>query len=199
VARTVEIRDAGIQDVYALARNLRAKDRAELLLAGMEPRRAIRMCLRTSVYSKVAYVDGAIAAMWGLGGGLLSDTGVPWLLTTPAVELAKVSFLKVARAELAIMMAMRARLTNHVAADYVEALRFLTALGFTIEATPAKEFYRLSLERANHGHRDRPNLHCRADPADHRDRGNGDLGLWDVPAGPGPKRGGGVSGASGGQ
>ncbi len=72
--------------------------------------------------------------MWGVCGPMLSDTGQPWLLTSPAIERVKVSFLRIAREELAAMLAVRRRLENYVAADYGRAIRLLEALGFTVEA-----------------------------------------------------------------
>jgi hypothetical protein len=120
---------------------LRPGDRAEITSVGRDPRAVVRASFKHSLYPpKAAFVffdkrsEGEIAAMWGMGGDLLSDIGEPWLLTSPAVERVKVSFLRVVRTELAWMLARKRRLENHVAADYCRAIRLLEALGFTIEA-----------------------------------------------------------------
>jgi hypothetical protein len=47
--------------------------------------------LRTSfrhsfIPPKAVFVDGEIAAIWGMGGAILSDTGAPRLITAPAIE-----------------------------------------------------------------------------------------------------------------
>jgi hypothetical protein len=55
----------------------------------------------------------------------LSDLGVPWLLTSSAVERLPVSFVKVARAELVLMRANRRRLESFVASDYPQAIKLL--------------------------------------------------------------------------
>jgi hypothetical protein len=87
---------------------------------------------------KTAFVGDDIAAMWGLcvafGPGVspLGDLGVPWLLTSAAIERVPVSFIKVARAELALMRANRRRLESYVAADYVQVVQLLRLLGFTV-------------------------------------------------------------------
>ena len=131
----IVIRPAAIGDVYALARDLRAGDRAEVASVGKEPRRVLRAARRSSLMpAKVALVDGAIAAMWGLSGEVLSETGEPWLMTATPCDRVKVSFLRIARAELALMLAIKPRLENYVAADYPKAVRLLAGLGFTIEA-----------------------------------------------------------------
>ena len=128
------IRPAAIADVYALAERLRDGDRAEILAIGKDPRRVLRASFRSSLTPpKVAYVDNDIAAMWGLGGDILSDIGAPWLMTAPAIERIPVAFLKIAQAELAAMRARKARLENWVLADYHKAVRFLGVLGFSLD------------------------------------------------------------------
>jgi hypothetical protein len=97
----------------------------------------LRMSFRVSLTRpKVAVVDGEVAAIWGMGGDILSDTGIPWLLTTAAIERMPVTFIKQARIELARMLARKRRLENHVLAEYSQAVRLLEVLGFTL-ADPA--------------------------------------------------------------
>lgn len=129
------IRPAVIADVYALAATLRDGDRNEILSVGKDPRAALRASFKYSLDPpKVAVVDGTLAAMWGMGGDLLSDTGHPWLLTAPPVERIPVTFLRIARVEVAAMAAKRRRLMNYVFADYRGAVRLVEALGFTVDA-----------------------------------------------------------------
>lgn len=138
-ARPYEIVPACIGHVYHLAANLRAADAAEIAGVGVTPKKALYRAFRNSVNCKTAFVGGEIAAMWGVcvgmrpGVSLLSDLGVPWLHTSPAVERIPVSFVKVAKAELALMCASRRRLESFVAADYHQAVKFLRLLGFTVE------------------------------------------------------------------
>lgn len=130
---------AEVEHVYLLADKLRARDAKEIRDCGIKPRRALYRAFRNSVMCKTAFVGTDIAAMWGLCVGLrpgvspLSDLGVPWLHTSDAVERVPVSFVKVAKAELALMRANRRRLESFVAADYPQAIRLLRVLGFTVE------------------------------------------------------------------
>lgn len=134
-----EIVPAEVEHVYALAERLRPRDEKEIRDCGIKPRRALYRAFRNSVMCKTALIDGEVAAMWGLCVGLrpgvspLSDLGVPWLHTAAAVERIPVSFVKVARAELALMRANRRRLESFVAADYGQAIKLLRVLGFTVE------------------------------------------------------------------
>lgn len=128
----LEVRHSEIGDVYRLAANLRDGDRAEALALGFDPARAIRASYRDAILRRSYLVDGELAAMSGLCGALLSDIGQPYLMTTPAAERAKVSFLRLARAAVDEMMHHRMRLEGHVAASYTRAIRLLNALGFDL-------------------------------------------------------------------
>lgn len=133
----VKIVPSNIADVYRLADHLREGDRLEITGMGLEPKAAIRSSFQSAILRRTAFVDGEIAAMWGLGGVMLSDEGTPWLLTTSAVERVPVSFLKVARHELNEMLKLRMILQNVVLASYEQACRLLEVLGFALgEAEP---------------------------------------------------------------
>ena len=136
------IEPATARHVYELAARLRQADIAEILGSGNSVKRSLWRAYRNSIMCKAAIIDGEVAAMWGLclsmrpGLSLLSDLGVPWLHTSAAVERLPLSFVKVAKAELAALKALRPRLENHVAASYAQAIKFLRLIGFTVE-TPA--------------------------------------------------------------
>jgi hypothetical protein len=123
-----------IEDVYRMAGRLRSDDEAEITSFGLNPREALRTSFRHAILRRTAFVDGEIAAMWGLGGAMLSDSGNPWLMTTPVVERVPVTFFKVGRAQLAEMLAQRAFLFNFVQASYRRACRFLEVLGFVLDS-----------------------------------------------------------------
>jgi hypothetical protein len=115
-----------------LAVNLRAADRKEVQAAGLSSYRAVRRAFRSGILSRTAFVDGDIAAMWGLGGNLLSEIGHPWLLTTPAVERVPFSFAREAKRAVGEMLLYRSVLFDYVDANYEQAIRFLKILGFTL-------------------------------------------------------------------
>lgn len=128
----VHIVPSQVDHVYALVANLRDADRLEMTGLDLDPRAVIRTSYRNGIMRRTAFVDGKIAAMWGLGGVMLSDEGSPWLMTTPMVERVPVSFLRVARAQVAEMLSRRQRLSNVVQASYTGACRLLEHLGFTL-------------------------------------------------------------------
>lgn len=147
-----EIVAADISHVYSLARTLRAKDRMEVLALCSNVRRAMRGVFRSSFYRRTALVDGDVAAMWGMGCPLLSDTAQVWMLTAPPVERVPVSYARLARQGVLDMLAVRRCLRGLVAADYPEAVGFLQLIGFTIHAPEphglrGELFHPITLER----------------------------------------------------
>lgn len=126
------IRPAVLADVYALARTLREQDRIEVTDLGLTPAIALRACYRNAIIRRTAIVDGEIAAMWGMGGVMLSDIGHPWMLTAPPVEKVPIGFFKEAQRGCVEMLRLKRRLEGHVAANYTQACRFLDALGFAL-------------------------------------------------------------------
>lgn len=124
---------AEIAHVYTLAVRMRASDRAEFEAVGMDVRTTLRQTFKAALIRYTVFVDGEIAAMWGMGGDALADTGTPWLLTTPAIERVPVSFVRVGRENVATMLRMKPILVNYVDARYKRACRFVEALGFVLE------------------------------------------------------------------
>jgi hypothetical protein len=139
----IKIVPAELPHLRAMEADMRDADRLEVTGLGVSVRKALWRAYRNSPVCKTAFVDGTVAAMWGVcvgmrgGVSLLGATGIPWLHTTAAVEKVPVSFARIGKAELAAMLALYPRLENFVAAEYVGAIRFLTLLGFTIDEAKA--------------------------------------------------------------
>lgn len=119
-------------DEKALLANMRKKDIEECKAFGMSPGRALRNSMNSSLYSKSVWMDGKIIAMIGLSGNVISEVGCPWMLTGNGIEKVPFTFAKVAIKELDEMHKYKPVLSNFVQADYHEAVRFLSAVGFSI-------------------------------------------------------------------
>lgn len=128
-----------IEHIYELARTMREADKREIENLGFGVKKALYRAFRNSVLCRTALRHGEVVAVWGLAVALrdnvspLSDLGVPWLHTSPLIEQIPVSFLKVAKRELAAMRHLRPKLESFVAGDYKEAVKFLKILGFAID------------------------------------------------------------------
>ncbi len=112
---------------------MRPEDAAEFEAVGIDVRTGLRKTFRAALVRNSVFVDGELAAMWGMGGDALSDIGAPWLLTTPAIERVPVSFVRVGRENVAAMLRIKPILVNYVDARYRRACRFVEALGFVLD------------------------------------------------------------------
>jgi hypothetical protein len=128
-----EILPASIEHLRELAANLRKDDADELVATGVTVRKALWRGYRRSLWCQTALIDGQVAAVWGLNASPLGRHGVPWLLTSPAIELMPVAFLREAKKEVARMLRFSSCLENRVLATYGGAVRLLECLGFTID------------------------------------------------------------------
>lgn len=125
--------DATAEHVRLLGTRLRVEDQIEVTSAGLTPKQAVWRSWRHALIRRTAFIGDEIAAMWGVNGTVLGNTGNPWLLTTSAIEKMPLAFLKEARREVGEMLEGHPVLSNHVAASYTRAIRFLRLLGFTVD------------------------------------------------------------------
>lgn len=145
-----EIRRADPADATALAADMREADRAEALaVTGYAPLHAATRSIRVSwPHVWAGSVDGELLAVFGVrSAGLLSDTGVPWLLSTNAVDRHWRPFLRFSRVLLANWSEAFPVLENWVDARHDVAIRWLDWLGFEIEAPRPYGVYGLPFHR----------------------------------------------------
>ena len=99
---------------------------------GLDLRAGIRLSFRNAILRKTYLVDGEIAAMTGLCGGLVSDIGYPYFITTSACDKVPFRVASIARRTVGDMLAHRKYLEGRVDANYTRAVRFLWLLGFEL-------------------------------------------------------------------
>lgn len=124
--------DAEPGHVKMLSESLRDGDLLELADFGVRPRNAIWYSYRHSLIRKAAFIDGELAALWGIVGVPLGAVGNLWLLTAPPIERAKFTFVREAQREVAEALEIFPQLFGVVSQRYSAAVKFLTLLGFTI-------------------------------------------------------------------
>lgn len=113
---------------------LRPEDRKEIESAGNTPERAIFLTLKCAIYSKTALVYDKPAAIWGIAGNVLSDTGVPFLLTgTEVYKVSPMAFSRIYLRELSEMKQYFPRLENYVDSTYTGAVKMLKIAGFSLD------------------------------------------------------------------
>lgn len=122
-------------DLWAVADNMRAIERVECRAGGHTPILALTRAVGGSHEVTVA-VDGEDPiAIFGLYPvSLMQGLAAPWMLGTDAVARHGRALLTLAPPVLARWQRLFPRLENHVHRDNGPSIRWLTHLGFTVEA-----------------------------------------------------------------
>jgi len=127
-------------DLAHIAAHMRAADVAECAAGGAgAPLRALRDSVERSTWALVATYDGEPALVVGVApiGGLLSDTGSPWMLGTDLVTRHYRAFIPHGPRYIARMQAAFSHLLNFVHAENAASIRWLKRMGFTVfDAAP---------------------------------------------------------------
>ena len=141
-----------------LAENMRPADRREVMAAyGHTPEQALRGSLKRSQIAWTLMIGDAPAAMGGAAAAsIVSFTGRPWLLATPAMDSAPRTLLaRWSRLYVGEMLRLFPRLENWVHAENRQSLRWLAWCGFAIDEPRAcgvagELFHRFYKEGANY-------------------------------------------------
>ena len=122
--------------VRRLAATMAPEDRRELwAMAHHSPYEGLTKSLAASFESGIWIPDGEPICGYGLSIlSLVPLTISPWLLASSAVTRYPTSFLRGSRRWIAEQMAQYPRLVNYVGAWHHRSVRWLTWLGFTLEA-----------------------------------------------------------------
>ena len=131
----VDVTPAKPEHARSFAALLRPADLAECVAEGYaDGETALEDALGGSDASWLVLFDGKPAAMYGVGPFRPARLGgaIVWVLTTPEVERAPMTFFRESKRILAELLERHAWLGNLVDANYHCAIRWLSALGFTI-------------------------------------------------------------------
>ncbi len=151
-ARVIEARPGHVD---ALAPRLRPEVLAEMRVSALPPRELLRQSLVNSKSAWTVLSGGAVAAMFGVAyRSLVSDVGVPWLLSSQLVDGIWLSFARHSRVFVHYMLSLfPCGLENYVDAEYSRCIAWLRWCGFTLDAAPVPmgrtgaPFYRFWMRR----------------------------------------------------
>jgi hypothetical protein len=141
--------------VDALAPRLRPEVLAEMRVSTLPPYELLRQSLASSKAAWTVLSGGEVAAMFGVAyRSLVSDAGVPWLLSSALVDRIWLSFVRHSRAFARYMLSLfPGGLENYVDAGYGRCIAWLRWCGFTLDAAPVPmgrmgaPFYRFWMRR----------------------------------------------------
>lgn len=118
--------------IREIGEKLRHDDLNEIVALGY-PHKILWRSYKRSFMTKTAFVNGRIAAVWGIGGTPLGGIGNPWLLTTDEVnKISPLAFTRIYQQEVIKMINIFPRLANYVDASYNKAIRLLDIIGFAL-------------------------------------------------------------------
>jgi hypothetical protein len=127
----IEIVEATQDHVRALMARLRDIHKADAASVGIPASVLLWRCWKASIVRKAALADGVVGAIWGAAGTISGGEGEVWLFTSPEFDTAPVAALRIARRELAALVATFGRLRGFVGNDPRSA-RFAEAAGLRV-------------------------------------------------------------------
>jgi len=128
------IRPVRTGDVGLVALELRPADLAEVLACGaVDARDALEASVAVSTVSLVALLDDRPLGMFGVApDGLIGSSARAWLLTCREVDRHPVTFFRLTRQWLEVLLMLYPCLWNWVDARYTSAVSWLERLGFQL-------------------------------------------------------------------
>lgn len=130
---TVEIVPTTAEHIRELRETIRDGDRKEIEAFGFSCMKGLWRSYKHGLRNRTGLIDGRVGAVWGVGGTYLGEVGQPWLMTSHEVrKISPLKFARIYQQEVKQMLEMFPKLMNIVAADYPEAIRLLSIVGFKI-------------------------------------------------------------------
>lgn len=129
----VVIVSAAPAHIRELRETIREGDRKEIEGFGFTCAKGLWQSYKNGLMNKTGLIDGKVAAVWGVGGVYMGEIGQPWLLTSDEVrKISPLKFARIYQQEVIKMLELFPTLMNYVAADYPEAVRLLSIVGFDL-------------------------------------------------------------------
>lgn len=113
-----------------ICRLMRADHEMVLRRMNVPIHRELRAMFAGSYYTRAAFVDGHLSALWGLLGSMLDPEGLVWMVLAQHAMRYPATVARVAREEIARMAEGKEFLFTTVAAEDEVAQRFAAFLGF---------------------------------------------------------------------
>lgn len=121
-----------------MAEAMQADSAETAVKMGMTPLKALWSSYRQSVICKSAFIDGKLAAIWGISGNMLSEVGKPWLVLTPETQNYPMRVAFRYKQEINKMLEMFPVLEEWVPEDNEKSIRMLELMGFKVSKNTVK-------------------------------------------------------------
>lgn len=126
----LEVIDAKAFHCGAIIRTMRVDHQRALMAMGVPMHREFRSMFDASYYRKAAFIDGKLAAVWGVEGTPMCTEGRIWLVLGQHTMKHPVTVMREARKQLEEIATTKTRLVTTVIGDDEASVRLAVALGF---------------------------------------------------------------------
>lgn len=116
----------------AMVRRLRTEHTSAVAHTGMDAHRELRSVFDASAFRRALLIDGHLAALGGVTGGLMAATGFAWFVLTDQATRYPHRMVRIAKRQLAEVMTIKRELATTVIGGDSAALRFAIYLGFHV-------------------------------------------------------------------
>jgi|GEM_PF-2178061 len=135
---TFEIVEARQYHCGAMARALRMEHRKAVAVTGFNAHYELAARFRDSAFRRVWLIDGQLAALGGVTGGLMEPSGQVWLALSHRALRYPVHLVREARRQLAEIMTIKHEIFTLALGTDEAALRFALFLGFLPIGSPLR-------------------------------------------------------------
>ena len=126
----VQIVEGKMHHCGQILRRLRVEHASAFAMVGLNAHRELRNTAAQSAYRRAAFLDGKLAALWGVTGSSLCPWGYVWLCLTNEAAAHPIIVLRGALQQIDEIMKMKTELTTTVLHGDEAALRLCAFLGF---------------------------------------------------------------------
>lgn len=113
-----------------ICRLMRADHEMALRRMQVPIHRELRAMFDGSHYTRAAFIDGNLSALWGVNGTMLESQGLVWMVLAQHALRYPATIARVARGEMERMVLGKDYLFTTVIADDIPSQRFAAFLGF---------------------------------------------------------------------
>lgn len=126
----IEISEMKAWHVGSILRRMRVDHEAALRAMDVDMHSELWAKFQCSYYRRSAFIDGYLAAVWGVEGTSLSSEGLVWLVLSQYALKFPVAVLRHAKAEIRHLARTKTRLVTTLVPDDDAAHRLVIFLGF---------------------------------------------------------------------
>lgn len=150
-APTITIVDTAPYHLREMAQTMQADSANTAKKMGLTPLKALWSSYRQSLICKSAFIDGKLAAIWGISGSMFGEIGKPWLVLTPETQQHPMRVAFRYKKEINKMLNMFPILEEWVPETNEKSIKMLELMGFKVSKNTVKigdEVFRKAERRA---------------------------------------------------